>query len=125
MNPPNFVLLYVQNPSASAAFYERLLGKKPVEASPAFAMFVLENGFKLGLWLKDEVEPKVDGAGASNELVFQVADDAAVDSTFGAWTKTGLRVAQRPTKMDFGYTFVALDPDAHRLRVYALGDRPT
>jgi hypothetical protein len=24
-----------------------------------------------------------------------------------------------PTKMDFGTTFVALDPDGHRLRVFA------
>jgi hypothetical protein len=25
--------------------------------------------------------------------------------------------------MDFGYTFVALDPDGHRLRVYAPAER--
>jgi hypothetical protein len=124
MTNPNFVLLYVENPTASAAFYENLLGRKPVEASEGFAMFVLENGFKLGLWLSSDVEPKVEGSGARSELVLQVADDATVDSTFGAWTKKGLRMAQRPTKMDFGYTFVALDPDAHRLRVYALADSP-
>ena len=26
-----------------------------------------------------------------------------------------------PTAMDFGFTFVALDPDGHRLRVFAPG----
>jgi len=28
-------------------------------------------------------------------------------------------VAQKPVDMDFGHTFVALDPDGHRLRVFA------
>jgi hypothetical protein len=30
-----------------------------------------------------------------------------------------LKIAQAPTAMDFGMTFVALDPDGHRLRVFA------
>jgi predicted enzyme related to lactoylglutathione lyase len=29
-------------------------------------------------------------------------------------------VAQKPTDMDFGRTFVVLDPDGHRIRVYKL-----
>jgi len=84
----------------------------------------MENGFKLGLWLKSEVDPKVVGQGATNELVFQLADDATVDATFSEWSQKGLTMAQRPTKMDFGYTFVALDPDGHRLRAYALAPQP-
>lgn len=31
----------------------------------------------------------------------------------------GLSIAQAPVAMDFGMTFVALDPDGHRLRVFA------
>jgi predicted enzyme related to lactoylglutathione lyase len=122
--PPNFVLLYVDKPLTSAAFYEGVLGKKPVEASPGFAMFVLENGFKLGMWLKPEVEPKVEGQGATNELVFSLGSDAAVDAAFTDWSQRGISIAQKPTKMDFGYTFVGLDPDGHRLRVYALAESP-
>ncbi len=34
----------------------------------------------------------------------------------------GLTIAQAPSDMDFGRTFVALDPDGHRLRVYWLSD---
>jgi len=30
-----------------------------------------------------------------------------------------LPVAQAPVELDFGYTFVVLDPDQHRLRVVA------
>ena len=34
---------------------------------------------------------------------------------------SGLPIVQKPTAMDFGHTFVALDPDGHRLRVFAPG----
>lgn len=34
MPVPNFVILYVDNPAESAAFYERLFGRPPVENSP-------------------------------------------------------------------------------------------
>ena len=39
---PNYVLLFVDKPAVSAAFYADLLGRAPVEASPTFALFVLE-----------------------------------------------------------------------------------
>ena len=32
-----------------------------------------------------------------------------------------LAIAQAPATLDFGHTFVALDPDGHRLRVFAPG----
>jgi predicted enzyme related to lactoylglutathione lyase len=35
----------------------------------------------------------------------------------------GVAIAQKPVEMDFGYTFTALDPDGHRLRVFAPGQR--
>jgi len=33
--------------------------------------------------------------------------------------KHGLVIVQAPTEMDFGYTFVASDPDGYRLRVFS------
>ena len=33
--------------------------------------------------------------------------------------KRGIEILQKPTRMDFGFTFVGLDPDGHRLRVFA------
>jgi predicted enzyme related to lactoylglutathione lyase len=48
------------------------------------------------------------------------ADNAnAVDTLHAEWSRRGLKIAQPPTSMDFGRTFVALDPDGHRLRVFA------
>jgi len=49
----------------------------------------------------------------------QTACPAPAASWITGWTKRGLAIAQEPTKMNFGFTFTALDPDGHRLRVYA------
>ena len=116
---PNFIMLYVDSPTISAEFYATLLAKKPSESSPTFAMFLLDNGYKLGLWSRESIEPPVNATAGSGELGFLVSHMMDVDATYVAWQKQGLRIAQVPTQMDFGYTFVALDPDGYRLRVYS------
>ena len=115
---PNFILLYVESPAASAAFYGDLLGRPPVEASPTFAMFALASGVMLGLWARHTVEPAAPGAGGG-EIAFAVADADTVHALHADWVGCGLTVIQPPTDMDFGPTFAALDPDGHRLRVFA------
>ena len=51
----------------------------------------------LGLWSKRAVEPAATATGGGTELALAVDDQA-------------------PARMDFGYTFVAADPDRRRLR---------
>lgn len=116
---PNFVILYVANPLASADFYADLLGLTAVEKSPAFAMFALDSGVMLGLWAITTVEPTAHLTGGGTELAFTVTDRNAVDTLYADWRQRGLTIAQHPSTMDFGYTFTALDQDGHRLRVFA------
>ena len=115
----SFVLLYVANPPKSAAFYADLLGRPPVETSPTFAMLPLRDGVMLGLWSRETVKPPAESHGQDSEIAFTVADADAVRAAHDDWKRRGLRIAQAPTAMDFGTTFVALDPDGHRLRVFA------
>ncbi|NHQ85279.1 extradiol dioxygenase [Iodobacter sp. HSC-16F04] len=115
---PDFVLLYVNSPEASAVFYQKILGIAPVELSATFALFKSESGLKLGLWAKNTVEPAALACGGGAELAFALNDVAAVDDLYARWSV--LTIIQKPVQMDFGYTFVATDPDQHRLRVYAL-----
>ncbi|MFB9982883.1 VOC family protein [Mesorhizobium kowhaii] len=117
-----FVILYVDQPRQSGAFYSALLGREPVESSPTFVLFVLDAGFKLGLWSRHTVEPAAAAAGGGAEIVFALDTPDAVDATHADWAGRGLKILQTPTDMDFGRTFVALDPDNHRLRVYWLSD---
>jgi catechol 2,3-dioxygenase-like lactoylglutathione lyase family enzyme len=111
----SLVILYVDSPVASAAFYEGLLGQPPVEASPTFAMFRLPSGIGIGLWSRHTVEPAAAASGGGTELAFTAGD---ADAVHADWAARGLPIAQPPTEMDFGRTFVALDPDGHRLRVF-------
>ena len=119
MQDPNYVLLYVASVAASEKFYADLLGKKPVETSPTFTMFALDTGVMLGLWRRDTVEPPARALGGGAELCFTVESADAVRATYADWRRRDLTIAQEPTVMDFGTTFVALDPDSHRLRVFA------
>jgi catechol 2,3-dioxygenase-like lactoylglutathione lyase family enzyme len=113
-----YVMLYVDDPTASATFYSFLLGRHPVESTPSFAMLPLSDGVMLGLWSKDTVAPAATPPGGG-EVAFKVADAATLQATYEDWQERGVRIAQKPTAMDFGHTFVALDRDGHRLRVFA------
>lgn len=114
-----FLLLHVESPAASAAFYNALLGIPILKQSPTFAMLPLRDGVMLGLWSRATVEPQTTGQPGCSEVAFTVADAAAVADTHAAWMARGLAILQAPTRMDFGTTFVATDPDGHRLRVFA------
>lgn len=111
------VLLFVTSPQKSSLFYQELFGLKPVEESPTFVMFALNNGTMLGLWSKLTAEPRVDAQPGASEICFAVEN---VDVLYAELGTKHLVVAQKPCDMDFGRTFVVLDPDGHRLRIYKL-----
>lgn len=117
---PNLVIFYVEDPKQSVLFYEQILERKPIEYAPTFALFQLTPNFRLGLWAKHGVLPKAELQGGGGELSIHVATDTLVDELFEQWSQYKIEIAQTPTLMDFGYTFVALDPDQHRIRVYHL-----
>lgn len=118
LNPVlGFTLLFVNNPQKSSLFYQDILGLKPIEESPTFVMFALKNGVMLGLWSKHTAEPRVDAPAGALEICFPTEN---VDALYEAWGKKNVTVAQKPTDMDFGRTFVILDPDGHRIRAYKL-----
>jgi catechol 2,3-dioxygenase-like lactoylglutathione lyase family enzyme len=117
------ITLYVDDPTASANFYSYLLGRAPVESTPSFAMLPISDGVMLGLWSKDTVAPAATPPGGG-EVAFKVADAAALRATYEDWRERGIRIAQKPTPMAFGHTFVALDRDGHRLRVFAAEAAP-
>ena len=115
----NLVVLYVNDSGASSAFYKELLDRPIVQSSPKFAMLPLGKEAMLGLWQREAVEPHAGKEAGGAEVVFNVADADAVRATHETWRARGLKIAQAPTAMTFGHTFVALDPDGHRLHVLA------
>lgn len=118
MPHPNFIILYVADAALSANFYSDILSSTAIESSPTFAMFALGSGVMLGLWKKDTVLPVATAAAGSNELAFAVPDQDMLKQMYQDWQARGMHIAQPLTTMDFGLTFVALDPDGNRLRAF-------
>lgn len=116
------LLLYVADPAVSARFYSGLLGLKPLEESPTFVLFGLASGVALSLWRRDGVEPAPTAAGGGAELGIKCATPGDVDACFTEWAAKGAPILMAPADKEFGRTFVAADPDGHRIRVYSLSE---
>jgi predicted enzyme related to lactoylglutathione lyase len=116
-----FVLLFVADPGTSADFYGRIFDATPVEQSPTFAMFALPSGLNLGLWKRATAEPAITAQPGASEISLVEPD---VDRFHADWSAHGIPILQPPTDMDFGRTFVALDPDGHRVRVFWPSSEP-
>lgn len=111
------IVLFVKNVSKSTEFYSSTLNLTPAFQSPVYSMFILKNGIKLGLWDYKDVSPSAISSPGSSEVCFLVDD---VDEAYKQLEKNNLRFIQLPTDIDFGRTFVFLDPDDHRIRIYKL-----
>ncbi|MFA4940522.1 VOC family protein [Brevundimonas sp.] len=107
------ILLAVADPETSARFYAGLFGCRPVMAGPDRVLFVLKSGRALGLLRRA-------GDGQVCEVDFPLEGAAAVDQAHIDWWDRGARILTPPMDMQPGRSFVAGDPDGHRLRVYAV-----
>lgn len=116
---PNLLLFYVENPLESALFYEKIFSRKPVALFPSYVAFSFENGLTFSLWSTQAKNSyKVsEGSGNRCELSFIVPDEQAVRKIRKQWGELGVSIEQDLHEAVFGLTFVALDPDGHRIRV--------
>ena len=92
MLDPNFIILYVDDPRASARFYGDLLSLRTLEESPTFAMLALRPGVMLGLWSRHTVEPAAAAGGGGTEIAFALdpgPGSGAVDAVYADWVSGG------------------------------------
>lgn len=122
---PRFSIHFVDSPLKSAPFYSRILGMNPVEESPTFVMFTFPSGIHLGLWPCHTASPRPVSLGGGSELCFTLESSAAVDSLYNKWLGEGVFIPEAPVSMEkegIDRSFVAYDPDGHRIRVMAMGE---
>lgn len=103
------IVLNVADPGASAQYYAGLLGRRPLEAGPDHAVFLLAPGRTLSLWRGrggTQADLRMDAPG--------VVDELHID-----WWDRGARIVLPPSDMEGGHGFVTRDPDGNCLRVYA------
>lgn len=117
MRAPNLVLLYVADPARSADFYEKLFEQAPAAKFPTYAAFAFPGGLQLGLWSTQAKNFVSGGSGHRSEIAFMLDDEEQVRQLHAAWEKRGVTIEQAPHQAVFGLTFVATDPDGHRIRV--------
>jgi predicted enzyme related to lactoylglutathione lyase len=117
MPTPNLILLYVKDPLASADFYEKLFETKPAGKFPTYVAFEFPSGLSIGLWSTQAKNFVSGGTGHLSEIAFMLKGEEQVRELHDSWQKRGVPIEQPPHKAVFGLTFVATDPDGHRIRV--------
>lgn len=117
MLTPNLLLFYVENPQQSAFFYEKIFKLKPIASYPTYVAFTFENGLTFSLWSKRAENFTTAGIGHRCELSFMAKDEQSVRDLRQQWGVLGVTIEQELHEAVFGLTFVALDPDGHRIRV--------
>lgn len=119
MFKPNSLILYVNDVALSTKFYADILKQQPLETYQDFSVFALNDTFILGLQSKHAIDPKPQPHTGGVELCLSDVVEEQVDAIYQEWLAKDIKFALEPTRLEFGYTFVALDPDGHRLRVCA------
>ncbi|MGL4214407.1 MAG: VOC family protein [Morganella morganii] len=119
MFKPNSIILYVSDVEKSTRFYTRLLNAEPVEQYSEFSVFALSDDMILGLQAKSGIDPAPQPHIGGTEICMSDISNREVDVIFRKWSELGVEIIMKPAMLDFGYTFVATDPDGHRLRVCA------
>lgn len=118
MAHPNFILFYVNSPAASVDFYRQIFSCDPIESSETFALFALDHGLMFGCWKRSGVAPQAGEQVGGSEIAIAVDSIDEVSKLHQQWQAHKVSIIQAPCDMDFGHTFVAVDPDGHRIRVF-------
>jgi hypothetical protein len=81
-------------------------------------LFELAPDLRLGLWARHDVQPAPRGVADTGELAMVVGSNEEVEALCADRKRKGVTILQEPVTKDFGLTFLAADPDGHRLRVF-------
>lgn len=119
MFKPNSIIIYAEDVNKSTDFYAKILKSEPLESYSEFSVFALSSDFILGIQSKAGIDPKPQAHFGGFEICMSDIDNDEVDKIYQQWCELNVQIEMPPTHLDFGYTFVALDPDGHRLRVCA------
>lgn len=112
-------VLYVVNIETSQKFYSEIFECKGQVLSPTFVSFALDTDITVQLKQLDHVSPSADITGGGTELSLVAKSQEALHTLYNQWRAKGVQFLQTPTELVFGLTFVAIDPDGHRVRVFA------
>lgn len=111
-------VLYVENIEISKNFYTNTFECDGEVLSPTFISFSLGDGVSIELKQLAQVSPKAHITGGGTELSLMVDNSKVLHHLYEQWENKGVKFIQTPVELIFGITFVAIDPDGHRIRVF-------
>jgi len=112
-------LMYVDDIDLSKAFYTEIFKCDAQVLSPTFIAFSLSENCTIELKQLAQVSPPATVTGGGSELSIEVESAEALTDLFECWRQKSVEFIQTPTELIFGLTFVAVDPDGHRIRVFS------
>ncbi len=113
------MVLYVEDIQRSMGFYAKAFECEPKQLSPTFAVVEFANNAKVTLKQSNALTPVSTVKGGGTELSIPVADKKSFDEIYDIWKEYGFTFEQEREESVFGVNFVAVDPDQHRIRVFA------
>lgn len=113
------IVLYVEDIKTSTEFYTKLFSCEAKALSPTFISINLGSGPLLELKQRAETLPPSEITGGGTELSIAVSNKECLMAVYEAWVANGVECLQPPTDLVFGTTFVVLDPDKHRVRIFS------
>ena len=111
-------VLYVENIEISKNFYTDTFECDGEILSPTFISFPLGDGVSIELKQLAQVSPKAHITGGGTELSLMVDNSKILHRIYEQWKNKRVKFVQTPVELIFGITFVAIDPDGHRIRVF-------
>jgi predicted enzyme related to lactoylglutathione lyase len=121
MLKPSTIVIYVDDLEKSITFYQSILTIPCERHSTSFASFTFSNDISIGLKDKTTVHPRPDRP-VGGEIAFTLDTTDEVDRLYLEWKKRGIPIPEEPVKLNFAYTFIAIDPDKYRIRVACMRD---
>ncbi|MBL4829297.1 MAG: VOC family protein [Aliivibrio sp.] len=112
-------VLYVDDIEISKKFYTDTFECEGQVLSPTFVSFPLGTEVTIELKQIAQAEPSATITGGGTELSLVVENPERLHKLYDQWKLKGVTFLQVPTELVFGLTFVAIDPDEHRIRVFA------
>lgn len=112
-----FITVLCGRPAKKRLILRKNFFNKTSSSFPTYVAFSFENGLTFSLWSLHAKNFVSGGTGHRCELSFLVENEDIVREMRKQWEKLGVMIEQDLHEAAFGLTFVALDPDGHRIRV--------
>ncbi|MEZ9858259.1 VOC family protein [Vibrio splendidus] len=112
-------VLYVTDIHRSMGFYAKAFDCEPKLLSPTFAVLDFADNVKITLKQSDVLTPASTIKGGGTELSMPLADKETLENIYNTWKEKGIQFEQTPEESVYGINFLAVDPDGHRIRVFA------